>query len=412
MPSLKERIKAFMNPGERREYSPGMRFSLTDMLEAEFNITPEQAHAFAAVWQAMRIWSELPASLPIEIYEEKGESRIPIEHEIKQVLLYPNSLMNRFTCFEFMNAMLQGWGNGIAIIERKNGRPSGIIPIHTSCVVAKIKDNKLYYDIKDDTLGIKETFFSEEIIHYRGYTMNRFWGRSPLELARDNIGLGLSAEKFGAKFFKKGGNLKAVIETSGHLDDAAFKEWKKRWDTFYSGEAGDHSTPVLEYGMSYKPLGISPEAAQFLQTRQFSIQDVARWFNLPPHMLGDLSRSTFSNIEHQDIQFVKYSFRPAIRRQELELEDKLLLPWEKGKIRIKYSLDGLLRGDLASITNHIREMAQLGIITPDEGRGLLNRNPYPDGSGAQPYRPANITGKEGGKNNNHYKLNMLSTVID
>jgi HK97 family phage portal protein len=142
--------------------------------------------------------------------------------------------------------------------------------------------------------------------------------------------------------------------------------------------------------MAYKPLGIAPEAAQFLQTRQFSIQDVARWFNLPPHMLGDLSRSTFSNMEQQDISFVKYTLRPILRRQEIELEQKLLLPKEQGKIRIRYNLDALLRGDLASVTNHIKEMVQIGVLNPDEGRGLINRNPRPGGS--EFYTPANIVG--------------------
>lgn len=321
--------------------------------------------------------------------------------------------MNRFTFLEFMNAMLQGWGNGIALIKfGKDGRPEELIPIHTSCIEPVLMNGEIYYKIKDDELKINKTFFSWEIIHFRGYTLNRFWGRAPLEVAKDNIGLGLAAEKFGAKFFKKGGNIKAVIETQGHLDDASFAEWKKRWDAFYSGEAGDHSVPVLEWGMTYKPLGISPESAQFLETRQFSIQDVARWFNLPPHMLGDLSRATFSNIEHQDLQFVKYCLRPALRRQELELEEKLLRPEEKGRIRIKFNLDGLLRGDLASITSHIERMVQLGVITVDEGRALLNRNPYPDGSGSKPYRPANIVGKEETKNNNYYKLNMISKIID
>ena len=144
--------------------------------------------------------------------------------------------------------------------------------------------------------------------------------------------------------------------------------------------------------MTYKPLGIAPEAAQFLQTRQFSIQDVARWFNLPPHMLGDLSRSTFSNMEQQDISFVKYNFRALIRRQEIELEQKLLLPRERGKYFIRYNLDGLLRGDLATVTAHIKEMVLSGVINPNEGRALLNRNPRPGGE--EFYTPANIVGNQ------------------
>ncbi|RPJ55595.1 MAG: phage portal protein, partial [Dehalococcoidia bacterium] len=228
-------------------------------------------------------------------------------------------------------------------------------------------------------------------------TTNGLWGRGPIQVAKDNIGLGLAAEKFGAKFFKKGGNLKSVIETPGHLGDKEFREWKARWEEFYTGEMGDHVTPVLEYGMSYKALGIPPEAAQFLQTREFSITDVSRWFNLPPHMLHDLTRSTFSNIEHQDIQMVKYSLRPIVKRQENELESKLLLPKERGKLVIRYNMDALLRGDLASVTAHIKEMVLTGVYNPDEGRALLNKNPRPGGS--EYYTPANIVGKNNNQSN-------------
>jgi HK97 family phage portal protein len=138
-------------------------------------------------------------------------------------------------------------------------------------------------------------------------------------------------------------------------------------------------------------LGIPPEQAQFIATRQFQLQEIARIFNVPPHMIGDLSRTTFSNIEHSDIQFVKYTLRPILRRQELELEQKLLKPEELGRIRIRFNMDGLLRGDLTTITAHIHQMVIDGIITPNEGRTLLNRDPLPGLD--TPYVPANITGK-------------------
>jgi HK97 family phage portal protein len=306
--------------------------------------------------------------------------------------------MNSFTWHELMNDWLQGWGNGISIIDNKQtGRATSLMPVHPSSVQPVMYNGSIFYNVNDTDMGVHGTFFPEEVLHYKLFTSNGLWGRDPITMARDNVGLGLAAEKFGAKFFKKGGNLKSVIETTSHMSDIQFAEWKKRWDQFYSGEMGDHSTPVLEYGMIYKPLGIAPEAAQFLQTRVFSIQDIARWYNLPPHMLGDLSRSTFSNVEQQDISFVKYTLRPILRRQENELEEKLLLPWERKTIKIRYNLDGLLRGDLASVTAHIKDMVLSGVLSPDEGRGLLNRNPRPGGS--EFYTPANIVGNNNTQNN-------------
>ncbi len=401
MVKFKDRIKGFINPVSERAgdtSKEGLKGPFAGMLglsDSGVAVNEETALKFSAVWLARRLLSELPASLPIEVYEEKGNNRASIDHPVKELLMKPNSLMNHFTWHELMNDRLQGWGNGIAIINnRRTGYAEELIPIHPRSIIPLLSDGKLFYEINDFDLGIKGTFFSEEVIHYKLFTADGLWGRDPISNARDNIGLGLAAEKFGSRFFKKGGNLKGVLESDGFMDDKAFKSFNARWDSFYTGEAGDHSTPVLEHGLKYKALGIPPDAAQFLESRQFSIQDISRWFNLPPHMLYDLTRATFSNIEHQDLQFVKYSFRPVIRRQEIELEDKLLLPKEKGKIRIRYNLDGMLRGDLASITQHIKEMVLSGVLCPDEGRGLLNRNPRPDGSGSKFYTPANIVGKE------------------
>jgi HK97 family phage portal protein len=397
---FKDRIQAFLNP-KKRTFDPILKGNFSALMGASDSgilVNEESSLKFSAVWLARRILSELPASLPLEVFEEKGANRTSIDHPVKELLLRPNALMNSFTWHELMNDWLQGWGNGISIIDnRQTGMATSLMPVHPSSVTPVINQGKIYYIVHDADIGVHGTFFSEEVLHYKLFSSNGLWGRDPIQMARDNVGLGLAAEKFGSKFFKKGGNLKSVIETTGHMDDATFKEWKRRWDNFYSGDAGDHSSPILEYGMTYKPLGIAPDSAQFLQTRQFSIQDVARWFNLPPHMLGDLSRSTFSNMEQQDISFVKYTLRPILRRQEIELEDKLLLPKERGTIRIRYNLDGLLRGDLTTVTTHIKEMVNCGVLSPDEGRGLINRNPRPGGD--KFYTPANIVGNLNAKPN-------------
>jgi HK97 family phage portal protein len=374
----------------RKEYMA----SLMDMSDTGIYVSEENALKFSAVWACVRLLSELPASLPLEIYEEKARARIPVEtHPAKQVLTFPNNYMNRFTYHELENGFMQLWGNGISVINNRiRGYADSLTPVHPASVKAVLDGGRIFYKIDDRATGIKDTFFSEEIIHYKMFSTDGLWGKSPIQVARENIGLGLQAEKFGNQFFKKGGNIKAVIESEGHLDDKIFKEWKKRWDTYYAGEQGNHETPVLEYGLKYKALGIPPEQAQFIATREFQLQEIARIFNVPPHMLADLSRATFSNIEHSDLQFVKYTLRPILRRQELELEQKLLLVKEQGKIRIRFNIDGLLRGDLTALTNHIHQMVIDGVLTPNEGRALLNKDPL-EGKDV-PYEPANITGNK------------------
>jgi HK97 family phage portal protein len=411
MIKFKDRVSAFWNPPVK-QVSREAATNSDDQLRATFAslsglsdsgvlVNEETSLKFSAVWLARRVLSELPASLPLEVFEEKGNNRESIDHPIKDLLSKPSQLMNHFTWTELMNDWLQGWGNAVAVIDgfQKNGYAQSLIPIHPSCVRPVLSKGKVFYKINDSEAGVSGTFFYEEVIHYKLFTQRGLWGRDPITMARSNIGLGLAAEKFGSRFFKKGGNLKGVMEMDGSMGEKVFAAFKNRWDTYYSGEAGDQETPILEHGLKYKALGIAPEAAQFLGTRQFSIQDVSRWFNLPPHMLYDLTRSTFSNIENQDIGFVRYSLRPVIKRQEAELEDKLLLPSEKGRIRIRYNLDGMTRGDLASITTHIKEMVLSGVLSPDEGRGLLNRNPLPNGRGAETMIPANIVGNNNAQAN-------------
>jgi HK97 family phage portal protein len=400
---FRDRVRAFLNPNNRSDNSihPAKKGSLMGLMNSSDSgiiVNEESSLKFSAVWLARRILSELPASLEIEVFELNGKTRNSVDHHIKDLLNNPNNKMNGFTYHELMNDWLQGWGNGISVIDnRRTGLAESLMPVHPSTVHPVISNGQIFYVVSDTEMGVFGTFFPQEIVHYKLFTTNGLWGRDPILMSRDNVGLGLAAEKFGSKFFKKGGNLKAVIETTGNMTDVQFKEWKKRWDAFYSGEAGDHSTPILEYGMQYKALGIPPEAAQYLQTRQFSIQDIARWFNLPPHMLGDLSRSTFSNVEQQDLSFVKYTLRPILKRQETELEAKLLLPNERGKFIIRFNLDGMLRGDLASVTAHIKDMVPLGVLSPNEARNLINKNPR-DG-GDEYYKPANIIGKDNAQNN-------------
>ena len=381
--------------------------SLYSAAESGVIVNHDTALTLSAVYAAVRLISELRASFPLEVVEDQGKLRIPLDdHEVKQLLMRPNSYMNQYTFDQYSESLVQLWGNSVSIIRRDfRQRISEMIPVHTQYVNPVMVDGKPMYKVDDQLTGIKGTFFPEEVVHFRNMTSNGIWGKDPISLARESVGLGLAAEVFGSKFFKRGGNLKGVLETANHLEDETFSKFKNRWDKFYAGDAGDFSVPILEYGMTYKALGIPPEAAQFIATRQFQLQDIARWFNVPPHLLADLSRATFSNIEHSDLQFVKYTMRSILKSRETELETKLLDPKDYGKIRIRYNIDGLLRGDLASLTAHLKEMVTVGVLTRNEARNKLNLNPL-DGLD-KPLEPANITGKNNESNNNNGESETL-----
>ncbi|MRR23984.1 phage portal protein, partial [bacterium] len=339
--------------------------------------------------------------------ENQGKLRIPLDdQEVKQLLMRPNSYMNQYTFDQYSESLVQLWGNSVSIIRRDfRQRISEMIPVHTQYVTPVMLDGKPMDKVDDQLTGIKGTFFPEEVVHFRNMTSDGIWGKDPISLARESIGLGLAAEVFGSKFFKRGGNLKGVLETANHLEDETFNKFKNRWDKFYAGDAGDFSVPILEYGMTCKALGIPPEAAQFIATRQFQLQDIARWYNVPPHLLADLSRATFGNIEHSDLQFVKYTMRSILKSRETELETKLLDPKDYGKIHIRYNIEGLLRGDLATLTAHLKDMVTVGVLTRNEARGRLNLNPL-DGLDT-PLEPANITGNNNESKNSDEKSETL-----
>lgn len=369
-------------------YSPD--FSQLRSLTSGVNVNHETALKFTAVFAAIRIRSENIASLPKSVIREKdGKREVLHNHPVHRLIhRQPNSLMNAFTFWEYMNANLDGWGNAAAYIERKsNGDPLNIWHIHPSECTTTIVDRKIYYKVTGQFAG---TYSADDMLHFKLFTTkDGMWGIDPIRNSAEAISLGLAAQKFNTEFFAKGGHHKGVYETDQSLGDAEYQGIMKHMAEFKNFE-----TPILEMGLKYKPISISPEAAQLIQQRTFSIQDIARIFNLPPHMLAELSRSTFSNIEHQDLQFVKYSLRPTVKRIEEELETKLFYESETEEIGVKFNLDGLLRGAIATRATFYHYGIQDGWLNRNEVRNMENMDPA-DGLDDYLY-PANllITGDE------------------
>ena len=274
--------------------------------------------------------------------------------------------MNAFVFWELMNAYVDGWGNSYAVVERDNyGDPVALWPILPNNILPILYKGELYYRVfTGDYAG---DYSSSEILHFKLFTKDGIKGIDPISNMSQAIGLGLAAERFNAEFFDKGGHIKGVYETEQSLGDEEFNRV-----TAHMNAAKNFETPLLEYGIKYKQITISPEAAQMIQQRTFTIQDIARIFNLPPHMLAEQSRSTFSNIEHQDIQFVKYSIRPSVKRYESEIEDKLFFDGEKDFLDTKFNLEGLLRGDTQTRSAFYHNAILDGWMNRNEVRNLEN----------------------------------------
>jgi hypothetical protein len=232
-------------------------------------------------------------------------------------------------------------------------------------------------------------FPAEKILHFRGFGSNGINSYSVISLARESIGLGLASQEYGARFFGQGTNMGGFLKHPKGLSDEAYERLRKDMNRKYQGLERSHGLIILEDGMEYQKVGLTNEDAQFLETRKFQVTEIARWFGMQPHMVGDMEKATFSNIEQQSIEAVIYTWRPRAVRLEQELNMKLLKSGEY----VRFSLEGLLRGDIKSRYEAYKIGVGNGWLNADEVRALEDMNPQPEGMGQIFLAPLNMTNK-------------------
>ena len=341
-------------------------------------VSEDNALTFSAVYAATRIISETIASIPLNVYKYDGETRtIAKDHPI-QILLAeaPNPVSSTFTFREAMAANLVLHGNCYAkIFFNAAGRPISLIPLDPLKVQVKIVDGEKVYIFND-----KETLLDYEVLHVVGLSFNGLTGKSPLNVAREAIAIGLSAQEYGARFYSNGANTGGVITAPGRLSLEAINRLKQSWNRSNGGNANSHGTAILEEGMKYDKIGLDPEAAQFLQSRKFQVNEIARIFRIPPSYLADLDNSsTRANVEQQAIQFVRDCITPYVRRFEVELNRKLFREDERDYYAY-FSVDGLMRGDLKGRYEAYATARQWGWLSVNDIRDLENLNPVDGGN--------------------------------
>lgn len=350
-------------------------------------VTSETALKFTGVLSAVSLRADLIAASPKDIMVIKADWRSPDYNDpLYNLLAYtPNPHMNAYTFWELMSSHLDLWGNAYAAITRKKGQVVALSPIYPGYIIPEVVDGKLIYKIDGDP-RFKAEIKPSDILHFKDISDDGIKGKSRIILAKEAIGLGLAAEKFGAEFFGNGSQARGILEHPAQMGDKAFDRFKESWN-----KKENMSTPILEEGMKYNQITIPPEAAQFIASREFQLQDIARVYRVPPHLMADLSRATFSNIEQSDIQFVKYTLRPLTKRFEQELEIKLLGD-QVGKKNIRFNLDGILRGDTAARTAYYAAMKQNKIMTTNEIRAKEGLPPIDGGDILE--NPATSSGKD------------------
>lgn len=382
---LGKEIASFGRNAENPNY-PLTSATLADLLGAAgtdsgIDISEETATNFSAVYSAVRVIAESVAVLPLQIFKRTNKGRDLLRDHPLYRLLHdePNKYQTSYVHRETQTAFQCLWGNSYAKIIRDSlQRPAELDPIHPSLVYVNHdeKTNKLFYVING-----KEIIEQTDMIHIPALSFDGIKGKSPVKVAKESIGLGIALEKFGALFFGNGANLGGILQHPGKLTDPSYKRLKAAFESKRKGISKSHETIILEEGMKYEKIGIPPEEGQFLGSRKFQVNEIARWFRLPPHMIGDLERATFSNIEMQDLEFVKYSLMPWLKRGEAELMRKLLTEEEKKTHFIEYNVDGLLRGDIVTRGQYYQIMRTIGTMNANEVRRKENMNDREDADG-------------------------------
>ena len=338
-----------------------------------------------AVYACVRILAETIASLPLHTYRyTEGGKQKAREHPLYNLLSNaPNPEMTSFVFRETLMGHLLLWGNSYSqIIRDGRGKVIALYPLlPDKMTVNRSEKGEIYYLYNKE--GKEYILTKDEVLHIPGLGFDGLIGYSPIAMAKNAIGMAIACEEYGASFFANGANPGGVLEHPGVLKDPA--KVRESWNAVYQGSANAHRIAVLEEGMKFQPIGIPPEQAQFLETRKFQINEIARIFRVPPHMVGDLERSSFSNIEQQSLEFVKYTLDPWVVRWEQALQKALLLPSEKRKYFVKFNVDGLLRGDYASRMNGYAVARQNGWMSANDIRELEDMNRIPAELGGDLY---------------------------
>jgi HK97 family phage portal protein len=314
-------IKAFFVPSKKEQRAINY-FSQYDSADG---MNTDKALTFSAVWAAIRLLSESVSGLPISVYKRAANGD-----------------------------KLEDSSSNVKIIT---------------------KDNYIYY--QDSNGG--GTYGSEDVLHFKLITQDGIKGLSPIAQCANAINWGMNVEEFGRKFFTNGASLSGILETDRALSTEAIDRLKNSFNNAYQGIKNSNKTAILEEGLSWKPVSISPEQASFLASRQFSIEEVARIFNMPPHLLRDLSKSSFNNIEMQSQEFVTYTLMPYLTRIEQQMNLKLFRQNELGKRFVEFNVNGLLRGNIKDRSDYYRTMLNIGAMSINEIRRKENMNSIKEG---------------------------------
>lgn len=346
-------------------------------------VTTEGALKYAAVFACVRVLSATLAQLPLHVYERRdddGRTRASGFRLYDLLHRQPNPIMTSFNFRITLQSHLALWGNAYAEIEySRGGDVLALWPLRPDRMekVESTGDSLLYhYRLPNGGTAVLP---AENVLHLRFMSPDGVTGYSPITLHRQAVGLGLAAEEFGARFFGNDARPGSVLRHPGRLGEEGMKNLRKSWNAAHQGLSKSHRIAILEEGMELQEIGVPPQDAQYIELRKFQRTDIAGIYGVPPHMIADLERSTFSNIEHQGIEFVVHTMGPWLACWEQGLDNRLMTAAERRRYYTEFLVEGLLRGDSAARAQFYTSMFQIGAFSQNDIRRLENVNPIEGG---------------------------------
>lgn len=369
-------------------------FTSGDQTGSGFGVTPDVALQIAAYYDAIRIISEDIAKVPLITYrrlQPRGKERAPT-HPVSALLQKSsNRNMSAFSFREALTSHALGWGSGYAFIRRESGVPVELDLIHPSRVESNFTPSgDLFYMVKMPQ-GNVVTITQFNMFHLHGLSADGVNGYSVARIGAESLGRALAQQQFGASFFRSGSSAMGAIKHPMQLEEDQKVRLRNQWQETYAGPAGWHKPLILEEGMEWQQISIPPEDAQLLESENFSVLEIARWFRIAPHKLAHMENATFSNIEEQNIDHVTDTLMPWFERWEEEADRKLFVE-DEDEFFAEHLLNALLRGNAEARSTLYRELWHIGVFSQNDIRELENLNPISDGDTY--YVPMNVSRSE------------------
>ena len=343
------------------------------------SVTNEQAMRLNTVYSCVKVLSDTMATLPCHLYRETAAGKeLHYSAPLHNLMLNsPNDYQTGAEFFSYVMVNLCLSGNFYGYINKtSSGKVVEILPLKTENVSVQQDSqyNVVYVVTFDD--GKQDVLSPDQILHIRGMSMDGVSGISPIQYNANSIGAGIDARDYAANVFTNDATPRGVLHTDGILDDDSFENIKQSWNASHGGVSNSHKVAILEQGLKFSPVSLSPQDVQLLDMRKYTRSEICAMFRVPPHMIGDLDRATFSNIEHQDLAFYKATILPYLMLIEARLNKALL---NVNTQCFKFDTSNLLRTDMATRVDTYNTLITAGVMNPNEARMELGYNPREGG---------------------------------